>query len=93
MQARHWKAISEEIGKKVKPDEDFTFTDALKFNLEDHMEFCVKIGDRANKEYGIRKSLDEMKTAWKGIKFDLKPFPAEDQGELVSWIIASYEEI
>jgi len=42
------------------------------------MEFCVKIGDRANKEYGIRKSLDEMKTAWKGIKFDLKAFPAED---------------
>jgi hypothetical protein len=42
------------------------------------MEFCVKVGDRAFKEHGIRKSLDEMKAAWKSIKFDLKPFPAPD---------------
>jgi len=29
------------------------------------MEFCVKVGERANKEFGIRKLLDEMKNAWK----------------------------
>jgi len=33
MEARHWKAISEKCGKSIKPDEEFTFTDALNFGL------------------------------------------------------------
>ena len=64
MSVRHWVKISEEIGEKVRPDEDFTFKDALDFGLLKHVDMCVKIGERAAKEHGIRKMLDEMKGIW-----------------------------
>jgi hypothetical protein len=77
MSKRHWEKISEEVGEKIKPTEDFTFKEALNFGLLKHVDLCIKVGERAAKEFGIRKMLDEMKDKWKEIKFDLKPYGEE----------------
>ena len=56
----------------------------------EHEDFCVKIGDKAFKEFGIRKLLDEMKGVWKTINFDLKPYPED---EPISSVIRTFESI
>jgi len=88
---RHWKQISDKLSTEIIPNEDFTFHDALKKGLLNEMDFCVKVGERASKEYGIRRMLDEMKNQWKGIKFDLKDYP--DPPNNISYVVRTYDEI
>ena len=74
MKDRHWAAVSEVAGVEVKPYEGFTVKNIQAMGLLKHTEAIETIGDRAGKEYQIEKSLAEMKAAWEGIFFNLKPF-------------------
>lgn len=74
MKQRHWQSVSDKVGFKIEPDEDFTFTKLIDLGLLNHLPFCEEIGERASKEFSIENALREMKAQWEEIKFDLKPF-------------------
>ncbi|KAL4464296.1 hypothetical protein ABPG72_011341 [Tetrahymena utriculariae] len=86
MKERHWKQVSDKVGFKVEPTEDFTFTKLIDMGLLTHLQFCEEVGERASKEFSIESSLKEMKAKWEEIKFDLKSWKA-------SFIIRGYDEI
>ena len=71
MHNRHWKAISEEVKLEIRPGPGFNFKKVLDLGLLDHLEFCVTLGERAYKEHGIRKMLDEMSKEWETIEFEM----------------------
>ena len=61
---RHWEALSEQVGFEIKPDEDFTLTSVINLGMDKHVAAAEEIGEKAYKEFHIRKSLDSMKKAW-----------------------------
>ena len=61
---RHWDALSAAVGFEIRPDEDFTLTKVIKIGMKNHVVAAEEIGERAFKEFHIRKGLDNMKKAW-----------------------------
>jgi hypothetical protein len=53
MSERHWKQIAEKTGIEVIPGPDFNFQKILDLKLDEHLETCVTIGERAFKEHLI----------------------------------------
>lgn len=86
MKERHWKAISEKVGKEVAPGPGFTFQGVLDMGLMTHSAFCCEIGERAAKEYQIETMLHSMTVIWQDINFDLIPFKN-------TFVIKNYDEI
>jgi len=86
MTDRHWEAISNICGFKVKPDEKFTFATALEMGLMNNVDKIVEIGEKANKEFGIETMLEKMLSEWEKINFTLLPFRGTS-------IIKGYDEI
>ena len=48
MRDRHWEAISEKVGFKVKPDSKFTLSKALDLGLLNHLKECSNIAETLN---------------------------------------------
>lgn len=74
MKDRHWKAISEGSGIECYPDEDFTLQKLIDIGMVAHVALCEEVGEKAQKEYHIEKSLIKMKLEWQGMNFLLPRF-------------------
>ena len=66
MYDRHWDALEKSTGIDCKPDEDFTLKKLVDKGLVAHVSKCEDVGERANKEFFIEKSLKKMKLDWVG---------------------------
>jgi dynein heavy chain len=66
--------------------ENFTFQYFLDLGIMDYNEFCIDIGDRADKEYRIEKILDDMDIRWDSIVFHFREHKN-------SYVITGYDEI
>lgn len=64
MKERHWAAISKESGIKVVPDDDFNLQKLIDLGMVAHVAICDEIGEKAQKEFFIEKSLAKMKKEW-----------------------------
>lgn len=64
MKERHWKAISEGSGIECYPDEDFTLQKLIDMGMAPHVVLCEEVGEKAQKEFYIEKSLVKMKAEW-----------------------------
>lgn len=64
MLERHWTQLSTMVGFDICPDENFTLTKVIELGMKKHVAAAEEIGEKAFKEYHIRKSLDQMKAAW-----------------------------
>lgn len=84
---RHWKQISEKLGKPIKPDESFTFASVLEAGLMNIVDDCIEIGEKAFKEYQIETMLKSMTSKWETINFTIIPYKD------VHHIIRGYDEI
>ena len=71
---RHWEALSTAVGFAIKPDEDFTLTTCIKLGMKKFVAVAEDIGEKAFKEFHIRRSLDNMKKAWENQVFNLPRF-------------------
>lgn len=71
---RHWEALSTAVGFPIKPDEDFTLTTCIKLGMKKFVAVAEDIGEKAFKEFHIRRSLDNMKKAWENQVFNLPRF-------------------
>ena len=65
MMQRHWDQIYAKVGFKVRHwMEGFNFTKILDLGFIKYVDDCVKIGERAAKEYQIETMLDEMRSSF-----------------------------
>lgn len=74
MKERHWKAISDASGVEVYPDDDFTLQKLIDKGMVAHVAVCDEVGEKAQKEFHIEKSLAKMKKEWEGLNFLLPRF-------------------
>lgn len=88
MRDRHWDQLSEKLGFEVKPNKDFTFTNCLEKQLQNHIDVIVKVGEFAGKEFAIETALDKMEAEWRPI--DLTVMAYKETG---TYIISGVDEI
>nr|XP_042905569.1 dynein axonemal heavy chain 7 isoform X2 [Parasteatoda tepidariorum] len=69
MKLRHWKMVSEIVGKRVIPDTSTTFKDLIEMNVHDYVEEIAPISTKASRELGLEKALKKMKEEWQDIRF------------------------
>jgi len=70
MQTRHWRAISEIVGREVKMEDEFTLSIALSMGLGDHLDQIQEVSENASKEFSLEKALRKMEGEWTGIEFE-----------------------
>jgi dynein heavy chain len=78
MKDRHWDQLSESVGFDIRPTEDFTLTVLVDKGLVKHSEAAESVGERAQKEHNIEKSLRKMQADWEGLAFKLPRFKQTD---------------
>jgi dynein heavy chain len=71
MKQRHWELLSEKAGIEInaETEENFTLQSIVDRGMIKYVDACDDIGEKANKEYNIEKSLAKMKTEWQGQNF------------------------
>ncbi|XP_059153506.1 dynein axonemal heavy chain 1-like [Physella acuta] len=74
LRKRHWDILSEDIGMKLKPSPNLTFTKVLELKLDEHIEVITRVSEVAAKEYAIELSLNKMEADWENIEFDVQPY-------------------
>ena len=59
MKERHWTELKNRINfVKPQPESEFTFTKVLEMGLMTHVDICVEVGEKAQKEFMIETMLD-----------------------------------
>ncbi|GFS18450.1 dynein heavy chain 1, axonemal [Elysia marginata] len=71
LRQRHWDAMSAEIGVKLKPSPNLTFTKCLEMKLEHHIDVIAKVSEVAAKEYAIELALNKMEAEWESVEFEV----------------------
>lgn len=75
MEDRHWADISKKTGKYINPKESgFNFAWVLEHGFLADTTVCQEIGERASREYRIKKNLDEMIARWDTLNFKTIPY-------------------
>ena len=74
MKERHWTAISEGSGIDCYPDDDFNLKKLIEIGMVNHVDICDEVGEKAQKEFHIEKSLAKMKKEWENLNFLLPRF-------------------
>ena len=71
MKERHWEALTEKTGIPInaETEENFTLQSIIDRGMVKFVQECDDIGEKANKEYNIEKSLAKMKKEWEGQNF------------------------
>lgn len=72
---RHWRQLMQATGVSFTMDEGTTLAHLLQLQLH-HFEDEVRgIVDKAVKEMGMEKILEELQTTWVGMEFQYEPHP------------------
>lgn len=71
MKDRHWEALTEKTGIAInaETEENFTLQSVVDRGMVKFAQECDDVGEKANKEYNIEKSLAKMKKEWQGQDF------------------------
>ncbi|GFT10189.1 dynein heavy chain 12, axonemal [Nephila pilipes] len=69
MKMRHWKLVSEIIGKKIIPDTSTTFKDLIEMKVHEFTDDISPISSKATRELGLERALKKMKEEWQDIQF------------------------
>ncbi len=72
---RHWQQLMNATGVRFTMDKDTTLADLLRLNLHHFEDEVRSIVDRAVKEMGMEKVLNELDATWTSMAFDFEPHP------------------
>jgi dynein heavy chain len=90
MQERHWKEISKRTGKYIDPtDSKFNFEWVLNHGFLADTNTCQEVGERASREYRIKKNLDEMILRWNDLEFKTIPYKNSN----TMFLIQGFDEV
>jgi dynein heavy chain len=89
MKERHWQALTDKTGIAINPEteENFTLQSVVDRGMVKFVTDCDDIGEKANKEFNIEKSLAKMKKEWQGQIFLTPEFK-----NTRTYIIAGFDE-
>ena len=88
MRDRHWEDLLKRTKLAIKFDKEINFEVMLQMGLGEHASVCIEIGEKANREFGIEKSLQNMYKEWDVIEFGLVKFK-----ETGSFVINNFDFI
>lgn len=74
MQDRHWKILSEELGKEIAPDDRTSLQNMLDLGIRDILPKLEEVSLAATKEAELSANLNKMVTEWTDIKLDVVPY-------------------
>jgi dynein heavy chain, axonemal len=69
MKPRHWKKISERIGRTVVPSDMLSLMQLLEMGFSDHIPFIKEISEQASREYSLERAIDRMQNYWRHASF------------------------
>lgn len=72
---RHWQQLMNATGVRFTMDEDTTLADLLRLNLHHFEDEVRSIVDRAVKEMGMEKVLNELDATWSSMAFGYEAHP------------------
>ncbi|EDQ88776.1 outer dynein arm heavy chain beta [Monosiga brevicollis MX1] len=67
---RHWQQLMNATGVRIDMSKETELSELLALNLHEYEDEVSTIVDRANKEQGMEKILNELDTTWGGMVFD-----------------------
>ncbi|GFQ90622.1 dynein heavy chain 7, axonemal [Trichonephila clavata] len=88
MKMRHWKMVSEIVGKKIIPDTSTTFKDLIELKVHEFTDDISPISSKATRELGLERALKKMKEEWQDIQFATLPHRDSD-----TFVLCSLDEI
>ncbi|XP_069917498.1 dynein axonemal heavy chain 9 isoform X4 [Oryctolagus cuniculus] len=72
---RHWRQLMQATGVSFSMDKDTTLAHLLQLQLHHFEDEVRDIVDKAVKEMGMEKTLQELQTTWAGMEFQYEPHP------------------
>lgn len=67
---RHWLKLSEILNADINPEDGLTLQSLLDRNVMDYWEQIEEITVKAEKEFSLEKSIEQMKDEWDAIEFE-----------------------
>ena len=75
MEERHWKEISAKTKKQIDPKvPGFNFEWVVEHGFMQDVVVCQEVGERASREFRIKKQLSEMQVKWEDLSFKTVPY-------------------
>ncbi|XP_059216601.1 dynein axonemal heavy chain 3 isoform X2 [Stomoxys calcitrans] len=88
LEERHWEMISEHLGKECNPTLYPSLKDMIDAGIMTILPQLEEISIAAGKEYDLNQLLDNMKSDWKNVCFDILQYRDSD-----THILASLDDI
>ncbi|GIY94928.1 dynein heavy chain 3, axonemal [Caerostris extrusa] len=88
MKLRHWKVVSEIVGRKIIPDTSTTFKDIIELKVHEFTDDIAPISSKATRELGLERALKKMKEEWQDIEFATLPHRDSD-----TFVLCSLDDI
>uniref|UniRef100_A0A1A9WLF5 Dynein heavy chain linker domain-containing protein n=1 Tax=Glossina brevipalpis TaxID=37001 RepID=A0A1A9WLF5_9MUSC len=88
LENRHWKKISDHLGKECNPKLYPSLRDILEAGIMNILPQLEEISVAAGKEYDLKTVLTTMKNDWKDVQFDVLQYRDSD-----THILASIDDI
>ncbi|GIX99972.1 dynein heavy chain 3, axonemal [Caerostris darwini] len=88
MKLRHWKMVSEIVGRKIIPDTSTTFKDIIELKVHEFTDDIAPISSKATRELGLERALKKMKEEWQDIEFATLPHRDSD-----TFVLCSLDDI
>eukprot|EP00820_Chromera_velia_P013184 Cvel_23772.t1-p1 / transcript=Cvel_23772.t1 / gene=Cvel_23772 / organism=Chromera_velia_CCMP2878 / gene_product=Dynein heavy chain 7, axonemal, putative / transcript_product=Dynein heavy chain 7, axonemal, putative / location=Cvel_scaffold2493:30-23749(-) / protein_length=3778 / sequence_SO=supercontig / SO=protein_coding / is_pseudo=false len=75
LQKRHWDELFARMEKEAETDHDqLTLYTLLNMEADKHIDLIEEISAVAQKEFGLKKTLKQMKEEWKGCELEASPY-------------------
>ena len=87
LQAWHWDLISEMLGKQIETDE-LTLQTLLDLDAAGHIDQIQEVTIAAEKEYNLKRNMENMLKEWDAIDFEVKPYK-----ESGTFVVGGIDEI
>ena len=78
MQSHHWQELFDRIDADVDMEEGLTLQTLLDYDILDHLDIVESVSSVAQKQWGLKNALQQMKVEWKSIGLSTKPYDVVD---------------
>lgn len=85
MEDRHWKILSDELGKDITPNDETSLKTMLAMGIKDILPLLEEVSLAAGKESELSRSLEKMKKEWSDIILEVVPYRDTGKAKAISF--------